>query len=61
MCSQVPKTRENIEHGLVGLGERDIVFQKDGSAEHVQKKLIDSYLVLKECGGYENPPHSFKF
>ena len=33
--------------------ERDIVFQKDGNAEHVQKKLIESYPVLKECGGYE--------
>ena len=46
-------TREKIEHGLAGLGERDIVFQKDGNAEHVQKKLIVSYPVLKECGGYE--------
>ena len=51
MCSQVPTTREKIEHGLAGLGERDIVFQKDGNAEHVQKKLIESYPVLKECGG----------
>ena len=41
MCSQVPTTREKIEHGLAGLGERDIVFQKDGNAEHVQKKLIE--------------------
>ena len=55
MCSQVPTTREKIEHGLAGLGERerDIVFHKDGNAEHVQKKLIESYPVLKECGGYE--------
>ena len=37
--------------GLTGLGERDIIFQKDGNAEHVQKKLIESYPVLKECGG----------
>ena len=51
MGSQVPTTREKIEHGLAGLGERDIVFQKDGNAEHVQKKLIESYPVLKECGG----------
>ena len=28
-----------------------IVFQRDGNAEHVQKKLIESYPVLKECGG----------
>ena len=27
--------------------------QKDGNAEHVQKKLIESYPVLKECGGFE--------
>ena len=53
MCSQVPTTREKIEHRLAGLGERDIVFHKDANAEHVQKKLIESYPVLKECGGYE--------
>ena len=55
MCSQVPTTREKIQHGLAGLGERDIVFQKDGNAEHVQKKLIESYPVLKECGGFSYP------
>ena len=54
MCSQVPTTREKIEHGLAGLGERDIVFQRDGNAEHVLKKLVESHPVLKECGGYEN-------
>ena len=41
-----------IDHGLAGLGEKES-FQKDGNAEHVQKKLIESYPVLKECGGYE--------
>ena len=34
MCSQVPTTREKIEHGLAGLGERNIIFQKDVNAEH---------------------------
>ena len=27
MCFQVPTTREKIEHGLAGLGERNIIFQ----------------------------------
>ena len=58
MCSQVPTTSKKIEHGLAGSGERDIVFQKDGNAEHVQKKLIESYPVLKECG---YPPCSIFF
>ena len=55
MCSQVPTTLEKIEHGLESLGEIDIVFQKDGNAEHVQIKLIESYPVLKECGGFSYP------
>ena len=44
MCSQVQTTREKIEHGLAGFGETDIILQKDGNAEHVQKKLIESYI-----------------
>ena len=50
---QVPTTREKIDHGLAGLGDRDVVFEKDGNCEHVEKKLLESYPALKGCGGFE--------
>lgn len=49
----VPTSRQKIQHGLAGLGDRDIVFNGDGNSEHVTKKLLESYPSLKDCGGFE--------
>ena len=51
--SQVPTSREKIDHGVAGLGDRDVVFQKDGNSEHVCSKLLEAYPALKGCGGFE--------
>ncbi len=50
---QVPTLREKVQHGLAGLGDRDMVFDKDGNSEHIKKKLQESYPVLNGCGGFE--------
>ena len=52
-CFKVPPSKDKIEHGLAGLGDRDIVFQKDGNADHVNKQIFEAYPVLENCGGFE--------
>ena len=48
VCSQVPTRREKIEHGLAGLGERDIIFQApvvqkvDNAMHRINHYLLDS-------------------
>ncbi len=50
---QVPTSREKVQHRLAGLGDRDVVFDKDGNSEHIEKKPQESYPVLNGCGGFE--------
>ena len=38
---------------FAGLGEKKVVFQKDGKASHVFEKLVEEFPPLAEGGGFE--------
>jgi len=50
---EVPSTSDKISLSFAGLGEKKIVFQKDGKASHVFEKLIEEFPPLAEGGGFE--------
>ena len=47
-----PTPEEKMKLAKMGLGLKEIVFDSDGSADHVHEKLLGSYPVLRDCGGY---------
>lgn len=48
-----PSVQEKIQLGLAQLGERKIVFEREGDSRHVHEKLLDKFPQLSDCGGYE--------
>lgn len=42
-CTEVSTMREKIEHGQAGLGERDVVFQKDGNALSTFRRSLSNH------------------
>ncbi len=51
--NEVPTTSEKINLSFAGLGEKKVVFDKDGKATHVYEKLVAEYPLLAEGGGFE--------
>ena len=49
----IPDASERIRLSMAGLGEAKIVFNKDRNALYVHEKIIESFPVLAEAGGYE--------
>ena len=50
---EVPTTSGKISLSFAGLGEKKVVFQKDGKASHVFEKLVEEFPPLAEGGGFE--------
>ena len=50
---EVPSTSGKISLSFAGLGEKKVVFQKDGRASHVYEKLMEEFPPLAEGGGFE--------
>lgn len=50
---EVPSTSGKISLSFAGLGEKKVVFQKDGKASHVYEKLVEEFPPLVEGGGFE--------
>ena len=50
---EVPTTSAKINLSFAGLGEKKVVFDKDGKASHVYEKLVAEYPLLAEGGGFE--------
>ena len=48
---EVPSTSGKISLSFAGLGEKKVVFQKDGKASHVYEKLVEEFPPLVEGGG----------
>ena len=48
-----PSVQDKIQLGLAELGERKVVFERDGDLRHVHEKLYDEFSQLSDCGGYE--------
>ena len=42
-----------INLNFAGLGEKKVVFQKDGKASHVYEKLVSEFPPSAEGGGFE--------
>lgn len=42
-----------INLSFAGLGEKEVVFEKNVKASHVYEKLVAEYLLLAEGGGFE--------
>ena len=51
--SEVPTASAKINLSFAGLGEKKVVFQKDGKASHVYEKLVSEFPPLAEGGGFE--------
>ena len=49
----LPTTSAKINLSFAGLGEKKVVFDKDGKASHVYEKLVAEYPLLAEGGGFE--------
>ncbi len=47
-----PSPEEKMKLAKMGLGLKEVVFECDGSADHVHKKLLEIYPVLRDFGGY---------
>ena len=46
-----PSVQEKIQLGLAQLGERKVVFEREGDSRHVHEKLLDEFPQLSNCGG----------
>ena len=51
--NEVPTASAKIHLRFAGLGEKRVVFQKDGKASHVYKKLVSEFPPLAEGGGFK--------
>lgn len=51
--NEVPTASAKINLSFAGLGEKKVVFQKDGKASHVYEKLVSEFPPLAEGGGFE--------
>lgn len=51
--NEVPTASAKINLSFAGLGEKKVVFQKDGKASHVYEKLLSEFPPLAEGGGFE--------
>ena len=51
--NEVPTATAKINLSFAGLGEKKVVFQKDGKASHVYEKLVSEFPPLAEGGGFE--------
>lgn len=47
-----PSSEEKIALASMELGLKEVVFMSDGDAEHIHRMILDTFLVLEECGGY---------
>ncbi|KAJ7394930.1 hypothetical protein OS493_000767 [Desmophyllum pertusum] len=48
-----PTASERIRLTMAGLGEAKVVFNKDGNAQHVHGKILETFPALSGAGGYE--------
>ena len=48
-----PKASERISLTMAGLGEVKIVFNKEGNAQHVHGKILETFPALSDAGGYD--------
>ena len=52
-ADSVPNVEQKIQLSLAHLGERKLIFAKDGNAQNVHEKILEAYPQLGECGGYD--------
>ena len=50
---EVPTMSVKINLSFAGLGEKEVVFEKNVKASHVYENLVAEYLLLAEGGGFE--------
>ena len=48
-----PTASERIRLTMTGLGEGKIVFNKDGNAQHVHGKILETFPALSDAGGQD--------
>ena len=48
-----PTCKEKLALAMAGLGEKKIVFRKNGKGCHIHEKLLKTFPKLKDGGGYE--------
>ena len=48
-----PTVADKVNMALAGLGEKTITFVKGGNSEHVHEKILETYPMLSNVGGYQ--------
>ena len=51
--NQTPSCKEKVELTMAGLGEKKVLFDKNGKWSHINKTLLEAFPKLKDGGGYE--------
>ena len=50
---RTPSCKEKAKLSMAGLGEKRIMFDKNGKWPHINQKLLEAFPKLKDGGGYE--------